>query len=137
MGTINLLADACVDVEHRSAAQALYEELGSTASGNAGFLQIVALGSMARVAGRLASLLERYDEAEQHFEHALRENDRMGFHAWTAWTRLDYGDMLIRRDRAGDRERAVVLLQQAHDFAKESGMGKVERDSERLLASLA
>jgi tetratricopeptide (TPR) repeat protein len=137
MGTINLLADACVDVEHRSAAQALYEELGSTASGNAGFLQIVALGSMARVAGRLASLLERYDEAEQHFEHALRENDRMGFHAWTAWTRLDYGEMLIRRDRAGDRERAVVLLQQAHDFAKESGMGKVERDSERLLASLA
>ena len=137
MGTVNLLADACVDVEHRLAAKALYDALGSTARSNAGFLQIIALGSMARVAGRLASLLERYGEAEQHFAHALRENDRMGFHAWTAWTRLDYGDMLLRRNAPGDRERAVVLLQHAYDFAKESGMGKVERDSERLLASLA
>ena len=34
------------------------------------------------------------------------------------------------------RERAIHLLQQAHDFAKESGMAVVERDSERLLASL-
>jgi hypothetical protein len=44
--------------------------------------------------------------------------------------------MLLRRNRPGDRERAVALLQQAHDFAKESGMGKVERDSEQLLGSL-
>jgi hypothetical protein len=44
--------------------------------------------------------------------------------------------MLLRRDRPGDRERAVALLRQAHGFAKQSGMGKVERDSEQLLASL-
>jgi hypothetical protein len=30
----------------------------------------------------------------------------------------------------------TALLQQAHDFAKESGMGRIERDSERLLATL-
>jgi hypothetical protein len=29
-----------------------------------------------------------------------------------------------------------VLLRQAHDFAKSAGMRKVERDSEKLLASL-
>jgi hypothetical protein len=44
--------------------------------------------------------------------------------------------MLLRRNRAGDRDRATALLQQAHDFAKESGMGRIERDSERLLATL-
>ncbi len=44
--------------------------------------------------------------------------------------------MLLRRNAPGDRERAIALLQQAHDFAKESGMGKVERDSRRLLANI-
>jgi tetratricopeptide (TPR) repeat protein len=92
---------------------------------------------MARVVGRLATLLERYDEAEQHFEQALVANDKMGFQAWTAMTRLNYGDMLLRRNRSGDRDRAVALLQQAHDFAKQSGMGKVERDSEALLDGIA
>ena len=59
---------------------------------------------MARVVGRLATLLERYDEAEQHFETALASNEQHGFHAWTAWTRLNYGDMLLRRNRPGDRD---------------------------------
>jgi tetratricopeptide (TPR) repeat protein len=98
-------------------------------------VNVIAYGSIARVVGRLATLLERYDEAEQHFETALASNERQGFHAWTAWTRLNYGDMLLRRSRHGDRDRAVALLQQALAFAKESGMGKVERDSERLLTA--
>ena len=102
-----------------------------TAHTNATLAYIVAWGSMARVVGRLATVLERYDEAEQHFEEALASNERQGFHAWTAWTRLNYGEMLLRRNRPGDRERAIALLQQALDFAKESGMGKVAR----LLAS--
>ena len=46
-------------------------------------------------------------------------------------------DLLLRRNRPEDRDRAAALLRSAHDFAKESGMGKVERDSERLLGTLA
>jgi hypothetical protein len=49
-------------------------------------------------------------------------------------TRLDYADMLFRRNAPGDREKAQELLGQALAFAQESGMGKVQRDSERLLA---
>jgi tetratricopeptide (TPR) repeat protein len=128
---------ACAEISDRGTAAQLYPELIPYASSNATIAHFNAYGSMARVIGRLATVLERYDEAEQHFETALAANDRMGFHAWTAWTRLNYGDMLLRRNGAGDRERAIALLQQAHDFAKESGMGKVQRDSERLLATLA
>jgi class 3 adenylate cyclase/tetratricopeptide (TPR) repeat protein len=134
--TMNLLADACAEAQQHSAALAIYDALLPYVPSNPNVVFAVTYGSMARVVGRLATMLERYDEAEQHFETALASNDRMGFHAWTTWTRLNYGEMLIRRNGPGDRERAATLLRQAHDFAKESGMAKVERDSERLLAGL-
>jgi hypothetical protein len=98
--------------------------------------QVITCGSVACVVGRLATILERYDEAEQQFQAALASNERQGFHTWVAWTRLNYAEMLVRRNRPGDRDRALTLLRQAYDFAKESGMGKIERDSERLLATL-
>jgi len=41
----------------------------------------------------------------------------------------------LRRNHPGDRDRAIELLQQAHDCATESGMSFVERDTARLLAS--
>ena len=104
---------------------------------NASLSSIQTYGSVARALGRLAAILERWDEAEQHFETALAENDRTGFHACTAWTRLNYGDMLLRRGRPEDRDRAVALLQEALSFAREAGMGKVQRDAERLLGSQA
>lgn len=135
--TMNILAETCADTANEAAAPALYEALVPFRSANATNTTLISYGSMARVVGRLATLLERYDEAEQHFEEALASNERQGFHAWTAFTRLNYGDMLLRRNAPGDRERAVALLRQAHDFAKKSGMGKVERDSAELLASLA
>ncbi len=133
--TLNVLAETCAETAQRAEARPLYEALVPYASANATVVQVVTFGCIARVVGRLAVLLERYDEAEQHFEQALASNDKQGFHAWTAMTRLNYGDMLLRRNRPGDRDRAVALLQQAHDFAKQSGMAKVERDSERLLAT--
>jgi class 3 adenylate cyclase/tetratricopeptide (TPR) repeat protein len=136
-GTVYLLADACAEVDHLPAAAALHDSLLPYVSANATVGLNVTYGSVARVVGRLAAMLERYDEAEQHFETALASNEQQGLHAWTAWTRLNYGEMLLRRNRPADRDRAITLLRQAHDFAKESGMGKVERDSERLLASLA
>jgi len=135
--TLYMLADACAEARHDPAGQALYDALLAYAQANAAVNYALALGSVARVVGRLAALLGRWDEAEQHFEMALTANERMGFHAWTAWTRLNYGDMLLRRNRNGDRDRAVALLTEALDFAKESGMGKVERDSERLLITVS
>jgi class 3 adenylate cyclase/tetratricopeptide (TPR) repeat protein len=136
-GTMTLLAEACAESADVAAAAPLYDAIEPRAASIATVAHVVAYGSMGRVAGSLATTLERYDDAERHFETALASNDRMGFHAWTAWTRLNYGDMLLRRDRPGDRERAAALLRQAHDFARDSGMAKVQRDSERLLAGLA
>jgi hypothetical protein len=134
--TVYLAADACAEIEHRDGAQAFYEAASPYAGAAAAINQVFPLGSMARVVGRLATVLERWDEAEHQFEYALDHNDRMGFEAWTAWTRLNYGDMLLRRTRPGDCDRAVTLLNESHAFAKKAHMAKVEGDCERLLANL-
>ena len=130
--TLNTMADACAEIGDRALALPLYDAVSPYASRVAALAPVLPLGSMGRVAGRLATILERWDEAEQHFEMALEHNARMGFSAWVAWTRLNYGEMLLRRNGPGDRARGAALLRQALDFATESGMGKVERDSERL-----
>ena len=135
--TMTAMAEACVDIEERSVGQRVYDALLPYDLTNASLGNILTFGSVACVLGRLAAILERWDEAEQHFETALEENDRMGFHAWTAWTRLNYGDMLLRRGRPEDRHRAVALLEEALSFASEAGMGKVQADAERLLGTQA
>ena len=131
-----LMADTCADVEHRAAALPIHDALVPYASTYVSLFAISAQGSMARVVGRLAGLLERWDEAEQHFETALEMNERAGFSGWTAWTRLNYGEMLLRRAHPGDSDRAVALLDAALAFARNAGMGKVQADSERLLAGV-
>jgi class 3 adenylate cyclase len=135
--TLGLASDACADIRNRSVAAIIYNPMLPYASSHCTQIGVATLGSVARVLGRLAALLERWDEAEGHFERALAENERVGFHAWAAWTRMNYGDMLLGRNAPGDLERARELLQRALAFAEESGMGKVEQDCERLLATAA
>lgn len=133
--TLVLLARASIETGHRAPAQMLYDALRPYASGNATIAQVISYGCIAHFTGGLAALLGRFDEAEHDLDVALRANEKMGFHASAAATRVYYGDMLLRRNNIGDRERAIALLQRAHEFAKECGMGKVERDSARLLAT--
>jgi class 3 adenylate cyclase/tetratricopeptide (TPR) repeat protein len=130
-----VLADACADTQHRPAAETLYRALLPFARDNAAINYLVPLGAIARSLGRLAALLARWGEAEEHFETALEANDRMGFHAWTAWTQLNYGSMLVQRARPGDHARAAVLLSTALAFASDAGMRTVQVDSEHLLAT--
>lgn len=133
--TLNTMADACGEIEDRAMAPLLYGAIAPYAGRVAALAPLLPLGSMARVCGRLAMLLERWDEAEQHFEQALEHNARMGFSAWEAWTKLNYADMLLRRRAGGDVDRATALLREALAFATASGMGKVRDDSERLLST--
>ena len=61
-------------------------------------------------------------------------NERLGARPWLARTQLDYARMLLRRDAAGDGERARGLLEAALATAREIGMAKVAADCESLLA---
>src|SRR3970040_1004060 len=46
----------------------------------------------------------------------------MGAQPWVARTQHDYAGMLLRRDKPGDREKALALLTEALDTAQERGM---------------
>lgn len=129
MATLVTLVDACAEADESAPAQALYDALLPYASGNVAISGTATAGSAARVLGRLATLLERWELAEEHYQAAIEANEGMGFGAWVAMTRLHYGDMLQRRNGPGDRARAAALLQQALDAAQEMGMAKVMNDA--------
>jgi DNA-binding SARP family transcriptional activator len=99
-----------------------YEHLNATAAGE------IALGSVARYLGILASATSRWDAAEKDFEDALAMNRRMGARPWVAHTQEDYARMLLARGDAGDVERAEPLLNEALATYRELGMtGALER----------
>jgi hypothetical protein len=95
----------------------------------------LSMGAMARSLGQLATVLERWGDAERHFQDALDLNGKMGHRPALAQTCVNYGDMLLRRDAPGDREKARPLLQQALDAAREMGMVTLIEDCERLLGA--
>jgi DNA-binding SARP family transcriptional activator len=97
----------------------------------------VCWGPAARAAGQVAMLLERDDEAEQLFELALERCEVMRSPVWRARTEHDFATMLVRRDRAGDRERAVRVVESARATADELGMTLLQRRLRELADLIA
>ncbi len=137
VGAVAILCEACARLQHRDAAADLYKLFSKHSEGNATIGLAVSLGAIAGYLGQMATLLERWDDAERHFQDALDLNEKMGHRPALAQTRLNCGEMLLRRGRPDDRGRAVALLNEAVAFANQSGMGTVQRGSERLLGQLA
>ena len=133
MGIMLVLCDTCDRLGDRDAAADLYEVASRHPEGNASMGPAGSLGAIARSLGQLATQLERWDDAERHFQDGLELNEKMGHRPALVQTRANYGEMLIRRDAPGDREKALPLLQQALDAAQEMGMKKLVEDCERLL----
>jgi hypothetical protein len=70
-------------------------------------------GSFAWPCGMLAAVLEKWDDAERHFNTALAMNERIGARPWLVRTRRSYAEMLLDRDdpsRPGDRACAAELI---------------------------
>jgi tetratricopeptide (TPR) repeat protein len=135
--TLAALADVCWCLGEERRASLLYARLLPRAQECViiGFAN-ASSGPVSRSLAILATTMRRWDEAEHHFEHAVSMNTRLGDQPWLAHSRLQYADMLLRRNEAGDRDRAIALLNGALEFAKESGMRKVQSDAEGLLSSL-
>ena len=124
-----VLADVAATVGAIEPASALYELLAP----QAGRCIVLSYGSATvgaadRLRGMLAGMMQMWDEAERHFEDAIDLNARMGARIWLARTHLSYAQMLCRRMRPGDREKAMALVQQALEAAQDIGMRKVVDD---------
>jgi class 3 adenylate cyclase/tetratricopeptide (TPR) repeat protein len=134
MGTMTYLADVCTFLKDGTRAGTLYRILLPFAARNVVVGNGAACyGALSRYLGALASILERWDEAAQHFEHALSMNARMNARPLVAHAQEQYAAMLLARDQAGDRDRAAALLDAALATARELGMRALE---ERITAMM-
>jgi len=92
---------------------------------------LVCLGLVSRLLGRLAAMLERWDEAEAHFVAALQGHKRMRAKPLITLTQEQYATMLLARNQLGDDEQSKRLLEEALASAQALGMDVVTK---RILA---
>ena len=125
------LAETCARLNDQARAEVLYEALLPYAGRNPMLGPLANDSAVSRHLGVLATVTQRWDEAERHFEDALAMNIRMEAQPGTAWTRYQYADMVLRRNADGDRKKALSLLAEALNTAQELGMKLL---TERALA---
>ncbi len=135
---LGLLGETCAVVGDRERAATLYALLRPFAD-----QQLVAgpgaacFGAAARVVGRLAATMGRWDEALAQLDHAATLNERFGGLAWVAQTAADRAAVLVARDRAGDREAAGACVARARVLATRLELPPVLAAAETLAARLA
>jgi tetratricopeptide (TPR) repeat protein len=120
---IAYLAEVCVFLEDADRAVTLYRLLSPydgrvLVVGSA----VVCYGAVSRYLGLLATTISNWQAAERHFEDALQLNIRLGARPWLAHTQHQYAEMLLARGQAGDRDKAMVLLDEALKTARELQM---------------
>ena len=130
--SIAFLAEACASLGDGARAGTLYELLHPLADRNITIGPVAAFGSVSRHLALLAVTLGRREQAVRHFEDALAMDARMGTRQALARTQLEYADLLLARGEPGDRAKALGMLRQALDTARDLGMKLVV---ERALAA--
>ncbi|MBA2598372.1 MAG: hypothetical protein H0V00_17255, partial [Chloroflexia bacterium] len=132
LATFVLLADICVLLGDRKRAAMLNELLLPYAARNAAAGSgAMFFGAVSYYLGLLATLLSRWNDATRHFDHALAMNAHMRARPAVAHTQYAYAEMLLQRDGADDRERALSLIGEALGTAEELDMTRL---AERALA---
>jgi transcriptional regulator with XRE-family HTH domain/tetratricopeptide (TPR) repeat protein len=94
------------------------------------------LGCVSHPLGLLASVLRRWDLAEQHFEDAIEMHRRMKATAYLAHSQYAYARMKAARDQMDDRAHAQELAGQVRESATALGMSVLARQSGALQAEL-
>jgi class 3 adenylate cyclase/tetratricopeptide (TPR) repeat protein len=133
--TLVSLSRACARLEDPAGAAALHDLLlPSRTAMSTG--QTVWFGPVTHDLGLLTTVLERYDEAEEHFAAAVEVQDRIGARGTVVHTRLEWARMLLRRGRPEDASRASTLLEEAKAGAREVSIPVIEVRIEQLLAQI-
>lgn len=119
----------------RKRAAILYERLRPHAARNiVSGLGVLCSGSTSTPLGLLATTLERWDDAERHFQDAMAFERKTGGRPFLAGAQRGYGDMLVRRGRPEDLAAARVHLDEALRTFQQLGMPKFAEQVEALRA---
>jgi class 3 adenylate cyclase len=119
---LGLLADACAALGDQKMAALFYDHLLSYKGRYLCTGLMGPVGSAGRALGLLAAVMRRWDDAVRHFEEAIQVDKQMRARGWLPRTQCDYARMLLDRDSAGDREKALELLGEALDTCQELGL---------------
>ena len=87
--------------------------------------------------GGLATVVDRFEEAESYFEQAAELNTRGEMKFAEAYTNMLWGRMLRIASGPGDADRARELLEQARESAAARGYAMVERQANAELSKLS
>jgi tetratricopeptide (TPR) repeat protein len=120
-----LAAQVAARLDDAEAARALYPVLLPYAEQAASMNMeqpVVCFGVGAFYLGMLATVMSSWDEAERHFETAVRIHERIGAAPLLARTRVEYARMLLRRGQGDDQDRATALLTRAEGTAESLGL---------------
>jgi eukaryotic-like serine/threonine-protein kinase len=124
------LAEVSVLLRDESRAAELYELLAPFADRNAISISTMPFGPVAMRLGMVATLLQRWEEAEKHFELAMELSEAMHARAIQARVLVEQARMLLTRRGAGDDERAGDILTRATAICLELDLpGIAERAS--------
>ena len=87
-----------------------------------------------RIAGIAAAAGGQWENAEEHYETALRQAHEIPHRLEQPEVRRWYAQMLLERDAPGDREKARRILEEAVAMFRELGMAKHLEMAETALA---
>jgi tetratricopeptide (TPR) repeat protein len=131
------LAETCARLGDEDRAALLSEKLEPFAGRLVALGPGLCLGSVSRSLGLLATVVRRFDAAEQHFADALERNKAIGAKPFVALTQRDLARMLLVRGEPDDRSRAHDLLAAALETAQETGMNALASETLELLEHAA
>jgi tetratricopeptide (TPR) repeat protein len=86
---------------------------------------VLCFGSAALHLALLATLTREWEDAETHFQNAMRVHRRLAAKPFLARTYAEFAGMLLARGDAKDRARAAALLGRAGAIAAAVGMPQV------------
>jgi len=130
-----VLAELAATLDRRPEATVLHELLGPfDRSFAAESMGSVCHGSVSRHLGLLAHALGRWEEADNHFRHALEDNTSAGAPLLVAHTRSQWSALLRARDIDADWEQGLDLLIGAEAIYRRLGVDRLADEARQILA---
>lgn len=133
-----VLSDVFVTLRNRTRCRQLYDLLLPFADLN-GILGTYAAaygGSIARVLGTLATMINRYNDGDRYFRIAAQKERAIGALPSLARTWTDHVTLLLARNAPGDKTTAKRMLDEARAYAESFAMPGLLRKIEQRRAGL-
>ena len=93
---------------------------------------VVCYGAADRMLGALATVMERWDDAERHLENALVLNRRLDSPTWIAHTQYERARLALRRDPPQPPQTALEPAFEALNAARRIGLRALVERIQRL-----